>query len=306
MNHSRALPVTIISGYLGAGKTTLVNHLLRHAEGRKIVVLVNDFGDLPIDAELIESAEGDTLNLTNGCACCAMGGDLFNALVDVLDRKLRPDHLLIEASGVADPVRIANIARAEPDLCLDAIIGLIDGQQFTTQINDPLIGETVSGQLAGVNLVLLNKLDLVSQSDKETLYRRVGELALQARQIETTFSKVPVEALLGLDLAIDHDPVIPEHDQRYMKWSMMLADRIDRDEFEQALSRLSATALRVKGFVRFTGDEAFYVVQCVGGHCTLEPNQNLLSRPSRLVAIGLKGRLDVDNFGTLNADKSGT
>ena len=115
------LPVTIISGYLGSGKTTLVNHLLRHSDGRRIVVLVNDFGELPIDADLIISADGDTINLANGCACCSMGGDLFNALVDVLDRSPPPQYLLIEASGVADPARIANIARAEPDLRLDEV-----------------------------------------------------------------------------------------------------------------------------------------------------------------------------------------
>lgn len=118
------LPVTLISGYLGAGKTTLVNHVLRNTNGRKFLVMVNDFGELPIDADLIESDDGDTITLANGCICCSMNGDLAGAFIDLLNRDPLPDHLLIEASGVAEPNRIANLARAEPDLSLHGIIVL--------------------------------------------------------------------------------------------------------------------------------------------------------------------------------------
>ena len=108
------LPVTLVSGYLGAGKTTLINHLLRHANGRRLMVMVNDFGELPIDTDLIESRLGNTITLANGCICCSIGTDLAGAFIDLLNLDPMPDHLLIEASGVAEPHRIANIARAEP------------------------------------------------------------------------------------------------------------------------------------------------------------------------------------------------
>ena len=109
------LPMIVISGYLGAGKTTLINRLLRAARGQRIMVLVNDFGAINIDADLLQRAAEDTLTLTNGCICCTMGADLFLALGDALDRRPRPDLLVIEASGVAHPRNIAEAAKAEPD-----------------------------------------------------------------------------------------------------------------------------------------------------------------------------------------------
>ena len=122
------LPVTVIAGYLGAGKTTLVNHLLRHAGGRRLSVLVNDFGKIAIDADLIAARDGDSMTLANGCVCCSIGGDLYRALTRALDRRPRADALVIEASGVAEPARLAEIARAEPDLLLAGIVVLVDAR----------------------------------------------------------------------------------------------------------------------------------------------------------------------------------
>ena len=103
------LPLTVLGGYLGAGKTTLLNRLLSEDHGQRILVMVNDFGAINIDASLIAAASSDTLTLSNGCVCCTMGADLFMAMGDALDRRPRPDHLVIEASGVADPAKIADI-----------------------------------------------------------------------------------------------------------------------------------------------------------------------------------------------------
>ena len=106
------LPMSVISGYLGAGKTTFINQLLAGDHGLSLMVLVNDFGAVNIDAALLASKDDDTIALTNGCVCCTMGSDLYLALGDALDRRPRPDHLIVEASGVADPARIANAAQA--------------------------------------------------------------------------------------------------------------------------------------------------------------------------------------------------
>ena len=110
------LPLTVVSGYLGAGKTSLINRLLSEEHGLRLLVMVNDFGAINIDADLLAEAGEDTMTLTNGCVCCTMGADLYMAIGDVLDRDTRPDHLVIEASGIADPARIAQVAMAQPDL----------------------------------------------------------------------------------------------------------------------------------------------------------------------------------------------
>ncbi|MEX2518274.1 MAG: GTP-binding protein, partial [Paracoccaceae bacterium] len=112
----------MVSGYLGAGKTSLVNHLLRNAGGRRIMVMVNDFGALDIDADLLESATEDTITLANGCVCCTMGTELLYALSDALDRRPRPDWLVIEASGVADPRKIAAAAHAEREMTYQGVV----------------------------------------------------------------------------------------------------------------------------------------------------------------------------------------
>ncbi|MEY8840033.1 GTP-binding protein, partial [Cribrihabitans sp. XS_ASV171] len=126
------LPLTVVSGYLGAGKTTLINRLLAEDHGLRLLVMVNDFGAINIDAALIAAQGDDTIALTNGCVCCTMGADLFMALGDALDRRPRPDHLVIEASGIADPAAIANAAKAEPELSYAGIVTLVDGENGAT------------------------------------------------------------------------------------------------------------------------------------------------------------------------------
>ena len=133
------LPLTVIGGYLGAGKTTLINRLLAEDHGARVMVMVNDFGAVNIDAALLKSAGSDTLELTNGCVCCTMGADLYMALGRALDREPRPDHLVIEASGIADPKKIANAARAEPEMEYGGIALVVDGENFTALASDALI-----------------------------------------------------------------------------------------------------------------------------------------------------------------------
>ncbi|MCB1346878.1 MAG: GTP-binding protein, partial [Rhodobacteraceae bacterium] len=118
------LPVTLLGGYLGAGKTTLVNHLLRHAEGQRLAVLVNDFGDLPIDADLIEARDEDLMTLAGGCVCCTVGDDLGETLRALCARDPRPDQLLIETSGVALPGALAGALSLMRDVALAAVVVL--------------------------------------------------------------------------------------------------------------------------------------------------------------------------------------
>ena len=123
-----AVPVTLIGGYLGAGKTTLVNNLLRHASGRRLAILVNEFGELPIDADLIEARDGNLISISGGCICCSFGSDLIAALIQLEKRSAVIDHLLIETSGVALPRSIVQSLSLLPGLVLDGVIILADGE----------------------------------------------------------------------------------------------------------------------------------------------------------------------------------
>jgi G3E family GTPase len=141
------IPLTVIGGYLGAGKTTLINHLLREAGGRQLTVLVNDFGELEIDAALIEARHGDTISLSNGCICCAVGDRLVSALMQIGRRARPPDQLVIETSGIADPRRVAQIGTAGRRFALHGIVVVVDPLEARARLADPYVGETVRRQL---------------------------------------------------------------------------------------------------------------------------------------------------------------
>ena len=122
-NSSARVPCTIVTGFLDAGKTTLINRILAEDRGLRLVVLVNDFGAINIDARMLASSSEDTIALTNGCVCCTMSADLFVAVGKVLERAQKPDHLIVEASGIGNPARIANLALAEPELLKTTVLG---------------------------------------------------------------------------------------------------------------------------------------------------------------------------------------
>ena len=292
------LPLTVISGYLGAGKTTLVNHLLRHAGGRRLMVLVNDFGDLAIDADLIEREDGDMLTLANGCVCCSMGGDFYNALVDVLDMPNRPDHLVIEASGVARPARIANIARAEPDLAFDGVVTLVDAENVTAHLADDLVADSVTDQIAAADLLLVNKADLASPQDLAALKDRLNAINPAPPVMTCVSGAVPVDTVLGArppawdtDGASGHDH---EHEETYARWSHETAAPFDRAKLQQAIAGFPDTVLRVKGIVFVTDRAEPLAVHRVGRRVTIAdaPASSSPDRTSRLVAIGHRAGFD--------------
>ncbi len=153
------IPVTVVGGFLGAGKTTFLNHLLKTSSSR-YAVLVNDFGAVNIDAGLIAKHDGTTLTLTNGCVCCSTGGGFIDTLNALLDSRIPFDHIVIEASGVGDPWRIAEIALVEPSLRLNAVIVIADASRIEHLLIDPRVSDTVRKQFERCDVVLLNKTDI--------------------------------------------------------------------------------------------------------------------------------------------------
>jgi len=192
-----AIPVTVIGGYLGAGKTTLVNHLLRNAGGERIAVMVNDFGDIGIDADLIESREGDLINLAGGCVCCSFGSDLVAALVRLPQRQPPPQRVLIETSGVALPRGVARTVSLARGLTADAVVVLADAETLRERAADRYVGDTVLAQLRDADLLLLNKVDLVDAGHLAGLHDWLREQAPQAAVIDTTRGVVAPELLFG-------------------------------------------------------------------------------------------------------------
>lgn len=192
------LSTIVLGGYLGAGKTTLLNHLLRHAQGRRIAVMVNDFGAIGIDADLIESTDGEVMSLEGGCICCSVGSDLVAALMDLAQRVPPPDLVLIETSGVALPGSVAQGARLAPGIEIDAVVVLVDAETIRIRANDRHVGDTVVQQLGEADLLVLNKIDLVDEPALATTRHWLAGIAPHARIIESVEARVPAELILGL------------------------------------------------------------------------------------------------------------
>jgi G3E family GTPase len=192
-----AVPAIVIGGYLGAGKTTLVNHLLRHAGGRRVAVLVNDFGEVSIDADLIVGAEDGVLSLAGGCVCCSFGSDLVGTLAEVLRRDPRPDAVLIETSGVGIPSAVARAARLVPGLRLEATVVVADAPTVQARASDRYVGDTVRQQLDDADLLLLNQTDRVDAATLARLQAWWTTGHPRTPLWPTVRAQVPAEVVLG-------------------------------------------------------------------------------------------------------------
>ncbi|RYF77838.1 MAG: GTP-binding protein [Comamonadaceae bacterium] len=297
------IPLTVIGGFLGAGKTTLLNHLLAHANGRRIAVLVNDFGAVNIDRALIAREEAGAIELTNGCVCCAIGDDLTDALIGLIESPRPPEAIVVEASGVSDPWRIAQVGLADPALALDAVLVLADAAALPAQGVDPLLADTVQRQLHAADLIVLNKCDTVDAPALQALREWLETHAPGTPRIETTQARVPPE-LLGAPLhvgprkpALGHSPrpVGPAaHSAQFDSWSLQPTPVFSARGLRALLRAMPPGVLRLKGLVR-TDEHALAELQFAGRHGSLRAALGQDGRAGQasdtVVAIGLRGHL---------------
>lgn len=289
---STKTPVTVIGGFLGAGKTTLLNHILRSSSER-CAVLVNDFGAVNIDDGLIARHDGTTMTLTNGCVCCSIGDGFLETLGRLLDEGPVFDHIVIEASGVGDPWRIAEIALVEPALRLNAVIVVADASRIVTQLSDRRIGDTVRQQFERCDSVFLNKTDLVDPASLRSARTAIHELRAGVRIIETTAETLPPlgELISPFKTAFRADtPLLPssDHEATFERWSYRRSGFFDPGLLDVALRTLPLQLLRLKGVVRMAGDDDAVVLQMVGRDWSLSPAmQSDMDYGDDIVLVGI-------------------
>jgi G3E family GTPase len=285
------LPVTVIGGYLGAGKTTLVNHLLRHNEGLRLAVLVNEFGALPIDADLIEAEEDGLISIAGGCVCCAFGTDLIGALEDMQAMQPPPDHVLIEASGVALPASIATTVSMIRGLRADAVVVLADAEQIRANARHKYLADTIERQLKQADILLLTKADLVTEAALAAVTEWLREKAPGTRLLPVSKGEVPASALLGaLPLPAERGPQSPDTAHGLFTSLVLRPEgKMNADLLARSLAS-DPGVTRAKGFVATA--EGLALIHVVGSRHSTEPAPD--ERRIGVVCIGLKEEFDAD------------
>jgi len=290
---SGEIQVTVIGGYLGAGKTTLVNHILRTADSR-IAVLVNDFGDINIDEDLIASQDGDTISLANGCICCSLVDGFSSALETIQALDPLPERLVIESSGVADPATVAAYGHG-PGLALDATIVVVDAETIRKKARDEYVGDTIVGQLGSGDIVIMNKVDLVTDGDAAATRDWLSDRCPDAVIIEAANGEVDPAVLFGVvepQLAAPHEHVDGDGHQHaeslFEAWSWSGSQPLTRAMIEDLMDVLPETVVRAKGIVLVDDEpDVAMALQRVGQRWSLRPfGPRDDTTESRIVFIG--------------------
>ena len=307
------IPVTVLTGYLGAGKTTLLNRILSENHGKKYAVIVNEFGELGVDNDLVVNADEEVFEMNNGCICCTVRGDLIRIIEGLMKRKDKFDGILVETTGLADPGPVAQTFFTDDDVKaktrLDAIVTVIDAKHFFGQLEQ---GSEAEQQVAFADVILLNKTDLVSAEELAKVEDRIRGINRYARIFHTQKSQIELEAILdkgafdlGRILEFEPDFLHSGHDHHHedeVRSLSITADRpVDPDRFQKWMGALlqikGADIFRSKGILAIDGAPRRYVYQ--GVHMMMDsawgtPWKDGEKRSSKLVFIGRN--LDGDNL----------
>jgi G3E family GTPase len=300
------IPVTIIGGFLGAGKTTLLNSILSEHHGLRAAVLVNDFGAINIDARLVVGVDGETINLANGCICCTIRDDLVGACLRLLQRPEQPEYLIVETSGISNPVPIANsflLPELQRMLSLDSILCVVDGEQFLT-----LSGESAAMarvQVEAADILILNKVDLIDAAGLAEIRSAIRSIAPRSRMLEAQYGRVPLSLILGAGSAERRDdgrtmsPNRLVHDAHgaFSRWHWICDRPLSLPKLRSVFDRLPESIYRAKGVVQLEELPGYRVVlQKVGRRSKLRdagPWGREVPQ-TEIVMIGTAGGIDDD------------
>ncbi|AOS97581.1 putative GTP-binding protein YjiA [Microbulbifer aggregans] len=293
-----SLPLTIIGGFLGSGKTTLLNHLLRSPHGRRLAVLVNDFGRINIDAALVASQTADMIQLTNGCACCAVSADLTNSLIEIAERDDPPDAIVLEASGIADPNGIVQVALSNPAIRLDGSLVVVDAETLQDLAASPLTGRLFRNQISAADLIVLSKVDLADDLQRSSAHHWLTAHYPGKRVIEAVRGDVQTNIVLGIETTRDPKAATTQstdHVHDFESLSFTINAPLNRERLQAFFDALPTSVLRAKGVLNLTEAPSHRTIyQRVGqrwSYTEAEPWND--ERPhSSLVLIGPAGALD--------------
>ena len=295
MSDKRPVSITIVAGFLGAGKTSLLTHILHSNHDRRIAVLVNDFGELNVDAELIVKVEGETISLANGCICCTIRDDLIKEVFKLLDQETTPEHILIETSGVSDPTLVAHTFQMQAMqgiVEVESIISVVDADQILS-LKDEFL-ELAIRQIQVADLLVLNKIDLISERKKLKSREFIEKKAPKSRIIETVMARVPLH-LIFTETRFDPSQLKQQwhsHNIEFESWVYTNDKLFTFMAIRKALEKLPSSIYRAKGFIQLEAarDEQG-IFQMTGKRAWLRMGTSWgeQMRLTRLVFIGKKG-----------------
>lgn len=307
------VPVTIIAGFLGSGKTTLLNHILSENHGVRAAVLVNDFGAINIDAKLVVGVEGDTISLENGCICCNIREDLFATCMMLLRRPDPPERLIIETSGVSDPVQVADtFFRPEIHryLTMDNILSVVDAERFPAVLREEA-GDLARLQVQVADIVVLNKVDLVGADGLDPVKKLVREVSPRSRMLEATYGRIPLELALGegqwgpgartfeLSAKQTEERGHHDHSEQFSTWHWTSDQALSLPKLRAALEALPDAVYRAKGIVHLEELPTYQIaMQMVGKRYDLSDTQpwGAATPRSEIVLIASRGGIDPEEL----------